>query len=52
MTDELQLIERLEGARRILATNPGLADTVLLAMIEEAQRKVAAFEAQAEKELF
>tara|TARA_Y100000389_G_C17397322_1_gene483325 strand:- start:53 stop:211 length:159 start_codon:yes stop_codon:yes gene_type:complete len=51
MTDELQLIERLQGVRRILNTNTDLADTVLLAMIEEAERKVADFEREHEEEL-
>ena len=44
MNDELQLIERLEGIRRILHTNTDLADVVLLGMIEEAEQKVNAFE--------
>jgi len=44
MTDELQLIERLEGVRRIIATQPELADIVLLGMIEEAEQKIARFE--------
>ena len=50
MTDELQLIERLEGVRRILPTNPELADVVLLGMIEEAEQKVARFESQMQEE--
>jgi hypothetical protein len=44
MTDELQLIDRLERVRRILHTNTDLADVVLLGMIEEAEQKVARFE--------
>ena len=44
MVDELKLIERLEGVRRILKTNTDLADVILLGMIEEAEQKVAAFE--------
>ena len=49
MTDELQLIERLEGIRRIIHTNTDLADVILLGMIEEAEQKVARFEAEAEE---
>jgi hypothetical protein len=59
MTDELQLIERLNGVRRILKTNTDLADVILLGMIEEAEQKVARYEREAEatfasmqKELF
>ena len=44
MNEELQLIERLEGLRRILHTNTDLADVILLGMIEEAEQKVARFE--------
>ena len=44
MNDELQLIDRLEGIRRILHTNTDLADVILLGMIEEAEQKVNAFE--------
>ena len=44
MTEELQLIERLEGVRRIIHSNTDLADVVLLGMIEEAEQKVARFE--------
>jgi hypothetical protein len=44
MIDELKLIERLEGLRRILTLQPELADIVLLGMIEEAEQKVARFE--------
>ena len=44
MNEELQLIERLEGLRRILHTNTDLADVILLGMIEEAEQKVAQFE--------
>ena len=44
MVNELKLIERLEGVRRILKTQPDLADVILLGMIEEAERKVAEFE--------
>jgi hypothetical protein len=50
MNDELQLIERLEGLRRIIHNNTDLADVILLGMIEEAERKVAAFESQLELE--
>lgn len=50
MCDELQLIERLEGIRRIMKHNPELADVILLGMIEEAEQKVADFEAQHEEE--
>ena len=49
MVDELQLIERLEGVRRIIHNNTDLADVILLGMIEEAEQKVARFEAEAEK---
>lgn len=49
MNDELQLIERLEGVRRVMQTQPHLADMILLGMIEEAEQKVARFEAEAEK---
>jgi hypothetical protein len=49
MNDELQLIERLEGVRRIIHNNTDLADVILLGMIEEAEQKVARFEAEAEK---
>jgi len=52
MTDELQLIERLEGVRRILATQPELADIVLLGMIEEAEQKIARFESEMHSEEF
>jgi len=48
MVDELQLIERLEGVRRILHNNTDLADVILLGMIEEAEQKVARFEQEAE----
>jgi|11_taG_2_1085331.scaffolds.fasta_scaffold162013_1 hypothetical protein len=51
MIDELQLIERLASVRRILNTNTALADTILLSMIEEAERKVADFEREHEEEL-
>jgi hypothetical protein len=51
MNDELQLIERLEGVRRIIHTNTDIADVVLLGMIEEAEQKVARFESQLEEEL-
>ena len=44
MNDELQLIDRLNGVRAILKTQPDLADVVLLGMIEEAEQKVARFE--------
>jgi hypothetical protein len=44
LVDELKLIERLEGVRRILQTQPHLADVILLGMIEEAEQKVARFE--------
>ena len=50
MNEELQLIERLEGLRRIIHTNTDLADVILLGMIEEAERKVEAFESQIELE--
>jgi hypothetical protein len=46
MNDELQLIERLEGIRRIIHNNTELADVILLGMIEEAEQKVARFEAE------
>ena len=49
MVDELRLIERLEGVRRIIHNNTDLADVILLGMIEEAEQKVARFEAEAEK---
>jgi hypothetical protein len=52
MTDELQLIERLEGVRRILPANPDLADVILLGMIEEAEQKVARFETDMQEDLF
>ena len=52
MTDELQLIERLEGVRRILPTNPDLADVILLGMIEEAEQKVSRFETDMQEDLF
>lgn len=52
MNDELQLIERLEGLRRIVATQPELADIVLLGMIEEAEQKVARFEKEMQAEEF
>ena len=53
MNDELQLIERLEGIRRIIHTNTDLADVILLGMIEEAEQKVARFEQEyAEQEEF
>ena len=44
MNDELQLIERLNGVRAILHSQPHLADVILLGMIEEAEQKVARFE--------
>lgn len=44
MNDEIKLIERLEGVRAILETQPELADIVLLGMIEEAEQKIARFE--------
>ena len=50
MNDELQLIERLEGVRRILHTNTDLADVILLGMIEEAEQKVARFESEMQEE--
>jgi hypothetical protein len=52
MVDELQLIERLEGVRRIIHNNTDLADIILLGMIEEAEQKVARFEQQAQEDLF
>ena len=52
MTDELQLIERLEGVRAILKTQPDLADVILLGMIEEAEQKVARFERDMQEETF
>ena len=53
MNDELQLIERLEGIRRIIHTNTDLADVILLGMIEEAEQKIARFELEhAEQEEF
>lgn len=48
MVDELQLIERLNGLRAILKTQPDLADMILLGMIEEAEQKVARFEQEQE----
>ena len=51
MNDELQLIERLEGIRRILHTNTDLADVILLGMIEEAEQKVSTFEHTFELEM-
>jgi hypothetical protein len=50
MTDELQLIERLEGVRRIIHNNTDLADVILLGMIEEAEQKVARFESDMQEE--
>jgi hypothetical protein len=44
MVEQIQLIERLEGVRRILKSNPDLADVILLGMIEEAEKKVSEFE--------
>jgi len=52
MTDELQLIERLQGVRRIINEQPHLADLVLLGMIEEAEQKVARFEKDMQEDLF
>jgi hypothetical protein len=53
MNDELQLIERLEGIRRIIHNNTDLADVILLGMIEEAEQKVARFEADhAQEDMF
>jgi len=52
MVDELQLIERLEGVRRIIHNNTDLADVILLGMIEEAEQKVARFEQQVQEDLF
>ena len=53
MNEELQLIERLEGLRRILHTNTDLADVILLGMIEEAEQKVARFEEEhAQEDMF
>jgi hypothetical protein len=52
MNDELQLIERLEGVRAILNTQPHLADVILLGMIEEAEQKVARFERDMQEEMF
>jgi hypothetical protein len=51
MNDELQLIDRLEGIRRILHTNTDLADVILLGMIEETEQKVNAFEHSYELEM-
>jgi len=51
MNDELQLIDRLEGIRRILHTNTDLADVILLGMIEEAEQKVSTFEHTFELEM-
>ncbi len=50
MNDELQLIERLEGVRRIVNEQPHLADVILLGMIEEAEQKVARFERDMQEE--
>jgi hypothetical protein len=50
MNDELQLIERLEGVRRIIHNNTDLADVILLGMIEEAEQKVARFEQEQQEE--
>jgi hypothetical protein len=52
MVSELQLIERLEGIRRIIHTQPHLADVILLGMIEEAEQKVARFERDMQEEMF
>jgi hypothetical protein len=52
MVSELQLIERLEGIRAILHTQPHLADVILLGMIEEAEQKVARFERDMQEEMF
>ena len=51
MNDELKLIDRLEGIRRILHTNTDLADVILLGMIEETEQKVNAFEHSYELEM-
>ena len=51
MNDELQLIDRLEGIRRILHTNTDLADVILLGMIEETEQKVNGFEHSYELEM-
>jgi hypothetical protein len=50
MVDQLQLIERLEGVRRIIHNNTDLADVILLGMIEEAEQKVAQFESDIQEE--
>jgi len=50
MVDEIQLIERLNGLRAILKTQPDLADMIVLGMIDEAEQKVARFEAAHEQE--
>jgi len=52
MTDELQLIERLEGVRRIINQQPHLADVILLGMIEEAEQKIAQFEKTMQEDFF
>lgn len=52
MVDELQLIERLEGLRRVLKSgNKDLVDVILLGMIEEQEQKVAEFEEQYNEEM-
>ena len=50
MVEELQLIDRLNRVRGIIHNNTDRADVILLGMIEEAEQKVASFEAQAEEE--
>lgn len=52
MIDQVQLIERLNGLRAILKTQPDLADMIVLGMIEEAEQKVAEFEASQEEFVF
>jgi len=52
MVEELKLIERLEGLRRVLKSgNKDLVDVILLGMIEEQEQKVAEFEAQYDEEM-
>lgn len=52
MVDELKLIERLEGLRRVLKSgNQDLVDVILLGMIEEQEQKVAEFEEQFDEEM-
>lgn len=51
MTDELEIIDRLKLVRRILRNNIDTADHMILAIIENAEQKVAQFEEQFELEM-